>query len=381
MTHEVSFTNANVVLPNEIVSGGVCLKEGMISDISAGSVSAPSTIDLQGDYLLPGIVDLHTDNLEKHVSPRPGVRWDVKLALMAHDALVVAGGVTTVFDALCVGSTIRKPERNKYLEPNIAGIKSAKERQLLRADHFLHLRCEITDKGVLPLFSQFVDDPLVKLISIMDHAPGHRQAADLKKFREDQYADYGLSSENLEQQIDEWRAASEELGPKHRTHIAESASARSIACASHDDETDAHIEEAIDLGISISEFPTTMTAAKAARKAGLSILMGGPNVVRGGSHSGNIAAGELAREGLLDILASDYIPSSLLQAAFLLTAEHIGLNLPTAVRIISANPAAALGMNDRGAVEVGRRGDLVRVTVSEGTPVVREVWSEGRKVF
>ncbi|PST20766.1 phosphonate metabolism protein PhnM [Mesorhizobium plurifarium] len=380
MSDKISFKNARIVLPGEMVSGSVSLTHGLISDVSAGPSLASDAIDVEGDYLVPGIVDLHTDNLERHLSPRPGVRWDVQLALLAHDALVVAGGITTVLDALCVGSTVRKPERNKLLEPSVTGISAAKNNGLLRADHFLHLRCETTDRDVLQYFSGSIDSPLVKLISIMDHAPGHRQAADLVKFRREQFADYGLTAENLDRQIDEWRAASEELGPRHRRFIAEHALRRQLVTASHDDETVEHVAEAKTLGVSISEFPTTLRAAQAARAAGMSILMGGPNVVRGGSHSGNVSAVELAREGLLDILASDYVPGSLLSAAFQLV-DTIGLDLPAAVRIISTNPATALGLHDRGAIEAGRRGDLIRVAIADGKPIVRGVWCQGRQVY
>jgi alpha-D-ribose 1-methylphosphonate 5-triphosphate diphosphatase len=166
----------------------------------------------------------------------------------------------------------------------------------------------------------------------------------------------------------------------HRAHIARRAAELGLALASHDDATLAHVEEAVADGVAIAEFPTTLEAAAAAHDAGLAILMGAPNVVRGKSHSGNISATDLVRAGLLDILSSDYVPYALLQAAFILPQRVDGLTLPQALATVTLNPARAARLEDRGQIAAGKRADLVRVAVINGLPVVRGVWRGGRRV-
>jgi len=168
-------------------------------------------------------------------------------------------------------------------------------------------------------------------------------------------------------------------GPQRKA-IADLCRKRGIVLASHDDATRAHVDEAVEQGIHVAEFPTTLEAAAASKQAGLSVLMGAPNMVRGGSHSGNVSARELVEHGHLDILSSDYIPFSLIQSTFFLGETVEGITLPDAVRLVTKNPANAVGFDDRGVIEVGKRADLVRVRVDEHIPVVRTVWREGRRV-
>ncbi len=166
----------------------------------------------------------------------------------------------------------------------------------------------------------------------------------------------------------------------HRAEISGVCHERGIVLASHDDATDAHVAEAEAQGIAVAEFPTTLEAVRASHKAGLKVLMGAPNVVRGGSHSGNISARTLAEERLLDVLSSDYIPFSLMQGAFMLAESVENVTLNQAINMVSKLPAEAVGLNDRGAIEVDRRADLVRVSTEEEVPVVRSVWREGVRV-
>jgi alpha-D-ribose 1-methylphosphonate 5-triphosphate diphosphatase len=153
-----------------------------------------------------------------------------------------------------------------------------------------------------------------------------------------------------------------------------------VPLASHDDTTSEHVVAAVRDGVSVAEFPTTIEAAEGLHQAGVQILMGAPNVVRGGSHAGNIAAVDLAKRGLLDILSSDYVPSSLLMAAIQLPHHAPGIDLAAAIRTVTCNPARAVGLTDRGTIEVGQRADLIRVHVAQNVPVVRSTWREGRRV-
>jgi alpha-D-ribose 1-methylphosphonate 5-triphosphate diphosphatase len=216
-------------------------------------------------------------------------------------------------------------------------------------------------------------------MSVMDHAPGQRQSPDIARYRDKQIRRLHLTEEEADRQIAALMHASATIGPANRAALAAIALANGIPVASHDDATVDEIELACRLGAVICEFPTTRSAAEAARERGLSILMGSPNVMRGGSQGGNVGASDLAGSGHLDILASDYVPISLLQGAFALTS--IGLDLPAAVRAASLDPAAAVGLDDRGEILVGKRADLVRVSIIEGLPVVKAVWSAGRQVY
>lgn len=381
MTAELVLTNARIVLPDSVIAGTLHVRNGLIRDIDTGRCGLSNATDLEGDYLIPGLIDLHTDNLEKHLMPRPGVRWDQLSAAVAHDAQVISAGITTVLDSLGVGSSVRSPERNEILGPMLDGIREARSRNLMRADHLLHLRCEVTDECVVGLFASLAADPLVRLMSVMDHAPGQRQSPDLARYRDRQIRMLGLSPDDADRHIERLVSASGRIGPRNRRDLADIAHAHSIRMASHDDETVEHVADAVELGMTICEFPTTRAAANAARAGGMQILMGAPNVIRGVSHSGNVAAGELARAGLLDVLSSDYVPISLLQAAFALAEEEIDFNLPQAIRTVTLNPAEAAGLGDRGMLAVGRRADLVRVRTDEAITVVHSVWREGQAAF
>ncbi|WP_244497127.1 alpha-D-ribose 1-methylphosphonate 5-triphosphate diphosphatase [Aureimonas sp. D3] len=375
---EQVFTNALIVLPNEVVEGSLLVREGRIADISAGPVRGG--VDCEGDHLLPGLVELHTDNLEGHYLPRPKVRWNIHAALQAHDAEVAASGITTVFDALRVGMDEDAQLGGADMQLMADAIGAASERGDLRAEHFLHLRCEVSAEDVLPSFERLGSHPLVRLASLMDHAPGQRQFVDLETYRVYYQGKTGMSDPVFEAFCARRIKDSQTYSERHRRAIAETCHKAGIAIASHDDATAAHVEESRALGVALAEFPTTLEAARLSHESGLAVLMGAPNVVRGGSHSGNISAAALMERGLLDVLSSDYVPFSLVQAVFVL-AETIGLC--AAVRMVSANPARVAGFADRGALATGLRADLVRVHAPEGkvaTPVVRGVWRGGRRV-
>ncbi len=378
MSHETILTNARVVLPDAVVDGTVVIREGRIAEVQTGRSAAPGAEDLGGELLLPGLVEIHTDNLERHLQPRPSVYWpSPRAAVLAHDAQVAAAGITTVLDAIAVGDYREGGQRRRMLLDAVDAITRTREHGLFRADHLVHLRCEISDEGAVPLFEEMAANPLVRLVSLMDHTPGQRQWSDMKTYR-NFHRTKNWTEEEFQTHIAEKKAAHDRVAEPNRRRILEGARTHGMALASHDDTTPAHVDEAHADGLTISEFPTTEAAARRARAVGMAIVMGAPNVVRGGSHSGNVSAGELAEAGLLDGLSSDYVPASLLHAAFILA--HKGLGLPAAVATVSRRPAEMVGLPDRGAVIPGRRADLIRVRVVDDLPVVRAVWREGHAV-
>ena len=376
---ETIFTNGRIVTGDADFDGTVVVRDGHIADVSPGRCQLASAIDLEGDMLIPGLIELHTDNMEKHFSPRPGVKWPAVPAVMAHDTQVAASGITTVFDSLSLGDVRGDTDRVKNRSRMVEAICETSQRRMTRAEHRLHLRCEVTPDDAVEAVDQWIDLPLVGLVSINDHTPGQRQFLDPEKLRQYYMGKYLMNA----RQFEEFHARSVELhnrnAARHREAIVSRAQARSLPLASHDDATRAHVQEAVSNGMTIAEFPTTWEAAEASREAGLAVLVGAPNLVLGGSHSGNIAAIDLIRAGHADILSSDYVPASLIEGVFKLPREA-NIVLSDAVRLASINPARAVGLNDRGEIAKDKRADLVRVRLADDSPLVRAVWREGERV-
>lgn len=381
MPAEQILTNAWVVTAEQEFVGTLVLRDGLIVDIQEGRSQLPQAQDLGGDYLLPGLIELHTDNLEKYMSPRPGVDWPSASAVLTHDAQIVSAGITTVFDALAIGDVNPRGKRMQQLPAMLEAIARAAADGHTRAEHRLHLRCELCHPDTLTVFRDLVEHPLVQLVSLMDHSPGQRQFAKEDKYREYYIGKYHLSEAEMDAFIKEQVANSIEFSDRHRRAIVEDCHARGLALASHDDATLAHVQESAGFGMSIAEFPTTLEAARASHELGLRVLMGAPNIVRGGSHSGNIAAAELAQHGVLDILSSDYYPASLLQAALLLAGQDNGYDLPRAIASVSRVPARAAGLADRGEIRIGLRADLLQARVHKGQAVIQQVWRQAQRVF
>lgn len=377
---EIVFSNARLVLADEVVRGSLCVRDGTIAAIDPGQTSLPGAQDLGGDLLIPGLIELHTDNLERHIMPRPGTLWPADGAVIAHDREIAGAGITTVFNALAVGEVHTRTMRVSMLENLCRAVEMQQQADALKADHYLHLRCEISYSGLLDLFEPLIGHERVGLVSIMDHTPGQRQFAKLEKYAEYYQGKFGMSDAELQEFIDARMADQKSFAASNRTTVVSMAAERGICVASHDDATLEHVEEALRDNMAIAEFPTTVEAARASHEAGLSVLMGGPNLVRGGSHSGNVSARSLAEQGTLDILSSDYVPASLLHGALMLT-EHVdAISLPQAIATVTKTPAERLGFTDRGQLRVGLRADLAHVHRTDGAPVVRAVWRDGVRI-
>jgi alpha-D-ribose 1-methylphosphonate 5-triphosphate diphosphatase len=372
-------TNARVVTADEVFLGSVVVEDGVIAAVEPGPQPTRTAVDLEGDYLVPGVVELHTDVLERHAIPRPGVQWPELPAVLAYDSQLVGAGITTVFDSLAIGYLVDTGQRPRDPRPLVEAIRSARAGGLLRADHYLHMRCEVSTALVVQDFAPFADDPLVRLVSLMDHAPGQRQFVSLAKYREYNQGRYGLTDAQLDALVERRMEEQARYAEEHRAAITALCRKHGLPVASHDDATAAHVDEALAAGAVIAEFPTTLEAARAAHDYGLAVLAGAPNLVRGQSHSGNVPAAELAARGWLDVLSSDYVPASVLHGAFLLHLRH-GITLPRAVATVSATPARRVGLDDRGVIAPGKRADLVRVRVAGEVAAVRAVWSRGERV-
>lgn len=224
--------------------------------------------------------------------------------------------------------------------------------------------------------------PEVQLVSLMDHAPGQRQFVNIDKYRTYYQGKYNMTDAEMAVYEKDQVAQSQRWSKQNRDEITRQCRDLNIPTASHDDATSAHVTESKELGMVIAEFPTTVEAAKRSHELGLKVMMGAPNVIRGGSHSGNVAAHELASLGVLDILSSDYYPVSLLDAVFtLVNDERNNLDVAQAVQLATLNPAQALGLTDRGVIAEGKRADLVLAHRLDDHQLVSRVWREGKKVF
>jgi alpha-D-ribose 1-methylphosphonate 5-triphosphate diphosphatase len=369
-------TDARVVTDDGVFDGTVAVERGVITAVARGGTSVGGAVRLDGAVLLPGLVDLHTDNFERAIEPRTAVRIPGLAAMAMHDRETVASGVTTVFDALCLTDWDDDASRMESLEHGVAALHTLAPH--LKAEHFLHLRVELPADGIMPVFDRLAADPHLRLVSLMDHTPGEKQFASLEAWRMLPWNRRRAAEElaRIEAVFDSGRARA----PANRRAVLARLAGTGIALASHDDRTPAHVAEAAGDGITISEFPVTFEAARAARDAGQAILGGAPNIVRGGSHSGNIAVGDLAREGLLDALASDYVPAAMIEAMFRLHHAH-GVPLPAVSAMVSAVPARLVGLDDRGRIAPGQRADLVAARWHDaGAAVVEAVWRAGQRV-
>ena len=379
MSFETIFTNAVLVLPRATLSGTLTVRGGTIQEVQPGRSDAPGAIDLDGDYLLPGAVDVHTDNLERQVLPRALARWPSRSAMVAHDAQCAAAGVTTILDALCLGDLGFDTGRIQTFHDGVADLDALAPLGLLKSEHYLHLRCEIPALDMLSCFETVADHPLVRMISLMDHSPGVGQYANLAFYRALRQRG-GLDDATVDRRIGELQAQRARVRDPNRRALLDRVHGRGIALASHDDRTTEEIAENFADGIRISEFPVTMEAARAAKERGMDVIAGAPNVVRGGSHSGNIAVADLLRCGWVDVFASDYVPPALIEAAFRCVRDGLA-DLPAAVAMITSRAAGLAGLSDRGALVAGQRADLARVRVHETLPVVRQVWRGGERVI
>lgn len=378
---ELVLTGARVVLDDAIITGTVQVRDGVITAVDMGGTQVPEAIDLGGDLLLPGLVDVHTDHLEKHVFPRAHVRWDMMGAVLAHDAQIIGGGVTTVFDSLAVGASIKNPERREILAPMIDALEFAGAQGMLRSEHFVHLRCEITDDITTELTRANIQRDIVRVVSVMEHIPGRRQSRNISRYIERRMAESGKTRDIVESEMRELLERLDTNAPVVRAAVIAMAHERKLPLFSHDDYSVADVHMAHAEGVRIAEFPVSMEAAREAHAKGMLTVLGAPNLLRGGSQSGNVAVADLLAEGLVDILASDYVPRSMLDCALMLGREaEFDIDLPGAVRMVTSVPARACGLDDRGEILPGLRADLIHVHLVDDFPVVRSTWRQGRRV-
>ncbi|MBU3031274.1 alpha-D-ribose 1-methylphosphonate 5-triphosphate diphosphatase [Paracoccus marinaquae] len=371
--------NAELILPDRVLRGAIHVEDGLIAAITEGGAVPEGAIDCAGAHVAPGLIELHTDNLERHIQPRPGVDWPHSAAILAHDGELASAGITTVFDALRVGVLSGKAvENERYARAIASEINALTAAGRTRISHFIHLRAETCSESLLEELDEFDDTDRVRLLSLMDHTPGQRQFRDLSKLAQYHQGKHGLSDAQFKAHVDRLLGLRQKYGEVHEAGAVAAARRIGAVLASHDDTTQDHVATSAGHGARLAEFPTTPEAARACHDHGIAVMVGGPNLIRGGSHSGNVAARDLAEAGLLDIISSDYVPSSLLLGACQLA--RIWGDLPRAIATVTDAPARATGLTDRGRIEFGLRADLIRLADLDRTARLTGVWVGGRQV-
>lgn len=376
--NEQIYTNYRLQLPQEEVLGTLVVRDGLIADIQPGVVNHGQ--NGQGDYLLPGLIELHTDNLERCMSPRPGIRWPLEAAAVYHDRDLASAGVTTVCDAIAIGDIATASPRLTSFGPMIDVISQGQKTGRFSVEHRIHLRCELSCEQVFEITAQYADNSLLSMISLMDHTPGQRQFIHLEKFKEYYIGKHGMNPAQMDEFVLIRQQKQQIYARKNRQALVELTQAKNISLASHDDATIEHVQEAVQDGVVLAEFPTTLEAAQAAHQSGLQVLMGAPNLVLGGSHSGNISAMELVLQDLVDVISSDYVPQSLLQSVFII-AHKTGKPIYEAMRLVTSNPAKAIHLfSDRGSLSIDKRADFVTVHDDGVVPRLISTICQGRRV-
>lgn len=378
MQQELLITDVHVVFPDRVEDmGWVYLVNGRIAETGTGPVSSAGRRVLKGygGYLLPGLVDIHCDAVEKAIQPRPNVSLPLELACRELERQLAAAGITTMFHSISfsAGEGVRSNELAANLARHLAAMNQSSH--LIR--NLVHLRYEISNIECLDLMGNLISEGVGGLLSFMDHTPGQGQYRTVDQYIKYAKKTYWLNerecTELVEQKVrDRQRVKSENL-----RWLAAQARARNVGLASHDDDSPAQVDVMCELGVQLAEFPVNLITARYARSQGLHVCVGAPNLLRGGSHENNLGAAEAINSGSANILCSDYHPPALIHAVFHLAAN--GFSLPAAVGLASLQPARAVGLADElGSVAVGKRADLILVKLSGGRPVVLATLVGGR---
>ncbi len=371
-------TNARIVLSDRILENSALLiDDGIIAAIEPATASAAHTLDLQGQTLIPGLIDVHCDAIEKEAEPRANVLFPLDFAVAQVDRRNAAAGITTPYHALSFANKEAGVRCNDTAAELIRTIAAFRRHSLV--DNRIHCRYEVTDPYAMPILEKLMDEGLVDLLSVMDHSPGQGQFKTLEAYVDYLVGNHGMSVEQAHGAIRDKTAGQEGAADRIESLLAQAKRLR-IPTASHDDDSVQRIAAMRALGVAMSEFPINLDTARAAVTCGLPTILGAPNVLRGRSQSGSMRAIDAIREGVASCLCSDYQPSTLIAAVFV-AAEQAQLTLPQAIALVTANPAKACGLTDRGQIQVGQRADLVAVTLVGRQPLISHTWSAGRLVF
>lgn len=377
-------TEARLVLPDQVLErGSIELHDGFITRIVDGVAPTSEAVSLHGWTIIPGLIDLHGDMIERDIEPRPRALFPVEMAMYELDKRLAATGITTAYAAVSFAWNSSELRRQETAVRIIRTLRQM--RPDLLTDCRIHARFEVTNMATVPVLNELLEQGMVDLVSIMDHTPGQGQYSDTSRYVQFLTEWLGFKPEEISMIYERIASKIVEIQADPRDwnvvqSIIETARAHGIRISSHDDDTLAKVTRQATMGVTISEFPVNLAAAQAARDQGMYIVMGAPNAYRGESNTGNLSALEAIRAGLCDILATDYKPAAMLHAAFRLVRDGV-LPLHESIRLVSLHPSNAMGLMDRGALIVGRQADLVVVDTSDVHPRVRTTFRRGERIY
>lgn len=379
----IAIKNGRIVTPEAVVENKILLvNEDRIFGFADSSLGAEKVIDAHGRYVIPGIIDVHSDKIEQYIAPRPTSQMDFEFALKVCERDLLGAGITTMYHSLSLfqdeifGKT---PLRTKENVQQIADLISGIHMRNHLIHHRFHLRIEIDNLEAFDIVRDMISQGKVHLISFMDHSPGQGQYSSLEVYSDtiSKYNGKEIDSMGLEG-VMEYHKTKPMLTFEQLKELTELAHAKGIAVASHDDDTDEKLAINKKIGVDISEFPITLEAAKSAKAMGFYTIVGSPNILRGGSHSGNMSAADGILQDSADLLCSDYYPAAILSSIFYMHQKH-GIPLPEMVNKATLNPARATKTHqDYGSIEVGKKADLLIVDELDGYPVITHVIVDGK---
>lgn len=389
-TTSVTVTNATAVLLDRLLENAtVRVENGVITSVDQSIVPAngrADVIDAQGAYLMPGVVDLHNDNLEHEIHPRANANLPLPFAISTMERRLAASGVTTEFHAISFQDNVAKGRSISDARGKAAYVQQFQDDPRHGVRHHILHRLDVRTANSIDQAMPTLTGAMTPYASLNDHTPGQGQYRDVERLIS--MAHQQADTRNGKKSDPEWyrermRKAQEDLEsvPAFYRRVAELMSTTNIILSTHDDDTVEKVDEQLQLGARVAEFPVTFEAAEHARANRMAIIVGAPNIVRGGSQSGNLNAADLVARGLADIMCADYHSPSLLPAAFRLVDDGL-LDLPAAIRMVTLNPANAVGMTDRGELAPGKLGDFALVRLDDdGWPHVEATIVGGRFAY
>ena len=379
-------TNGKIVLEDKILEGHDLLIEGeQIKSIEKTGIINEDNLeimDVGGSYILPGFIDIHSDYIENIASPRPTSVMDFNLSLREAEKVLINTGITTMFHSLSFyGKDMFevKPIRKKENVRKLMNIISEAHNNEHLIRHRFHARFEIDAIDQVDFVKKYVAEGKIHLLSFMDHTPGQGQYRNMEIYKKTMKGYKDISDEEIGNLVKESQEK-EKITLNTMKGMIKLAKENNISIASHDDDSFEKIELVKELGATISEFPITMEVAKKAKESGLYTIAGAPNVLLGGSHSGNLSAAEAINEGVIDILCSDYYPAAMLNSIFVLK-EKYNKNLCEMVKLVTINPAKAVGMDNLvGSIKEGKKADILVVNYTDNIPLITNVFVDGKLI-